>query len=135
MSVAAVFARGVVLGLASLLLAAVFGWSALAKLRDVPGTVESFRAMGLRRPLFLARVIPVVELGVGVWILLAPWVGASLAFAMLVGFTLVILSVIRSGVVVRCACFGATSAAPLGWGGVVRNLILMALSVVVALQA
>ena len=93
----AVFARGFLLGVLTLVLSAVFGWSAVAKLRDIASTTDSFAAMGVSRPLFAARIVPVLELIVCVWLLLAPWVGASLAFAMLIGFTLVIISVIRSG--------------------------------------
>jgi hypothetical protein len=32
-----------------------------------------------------------------------------------------------------CACFGALSRRPIGWGSVVRNLVLLALAVTAAL--
>lgn len=119
--------------LLALLVAVVFWISAAAKLRDRPGTARSFAEMGLVAPVALAWFIPVLELVSAFGLIVWPAVGAAVALALLVGFTVVILGVIRSGAVVSCACFGATASAPVGWRSVVRNVALIALATAVLL--
>jgi len=117
----------------ALVVAGVFWVSAAAKLRDRSGTARSFHELGLVSPVALAWLIPVLELLTAITLLVWPVGGAVVGLALLVGFTVVILGVIHSGATVSCACFGATASAPVGWGSVVRNAILIALLVAVAL--
>lgn len=117
----------------ALVVAAVFGVSAAAKLRDREGTARSFAELGLVAPVGLAGLIPVLELLTAVALIALPVVGAFLALGLLVAFTVVILGVIRSGATVSCACFGATSSSPVGWGSVVRNLLLVGLVTTIVL--
>ncbi len=56
---------------------------------------------------------------------------AALASALLVGFTVVIVSSLVRHRSVACHCFGSTSDRPVTWWAVVRNLVLLALAVVV----
>lgn len=108
--------------------ALVFSVSAATKLRDRPGTARSFAELGLVAPTELAWLVPVLEILTAIVLVVAPVAGAVIALGLLVAFTAVILGVIRSGAAVRCACFGATSVAPVGWGSVVRNLVLIGLA-------
>ena len=58
---------------------------------------------------------------------------AVAALVLLVGFTIAIVVRLRQGRHPQCACFGAWSSRPLGWGHVARNLVLMAVAIVAAL--
>jgi hypothetical protein len=123
---------------AATVLAAVFTWSALAKLVRRDETAEAFRSLGLRRPADLAVAVPVLELFVVLELIIMPLVGGYGALFLLVAFTVVLVGVIRRGVPVACACFGAVStrrAEPVSWRSLVRNGVLVALAVVVAIGA
>lgn len=118
---------------ASLVLAIALGWSAVAKLLDLPGTRVAFESLGLRRARQLALVVPIVESATAVLLVVAPRVGGSIALFLLVAFTVVLADVLRRGLVVRCACFGALTDAPVGRRDVVRNGLLIVLALIVAL--
>jgi hypothetical protein len=79
--------------------------------------------------------IPVLELVIGV--LLVVDVGrpvtAVVAAVLLTGFTAVLVRLLLDGQRPPCACFGALSRRPIGWGSVVRNGVLLALAIVAAL--
>lgn len=122
--------------LARALLAGVFTVSGLAKLRDRDGTAQAARDFGVPAPLsgFTARALPVVELLLAV--LLIPRGSARLA-ATSIGVLLVIFSIaiavsILSGRQTVCHCFGENSKEPVGWGSVLRNLVLLAVTAFVA---
>lgn len=123
----------------TVLLAVVFGVSAVGKLRDRAAFAGSLRALRLLSPRMVQPVAWLVPLGEGVvgLALLASltgtrWVGWSAnaaAFALLGVFTLTIINVLARGVQVRCNCFGrqGTNMNP---HHVVRNLCLMAVATV-----
>ena len=97
-------------------LAAGRGWSAQAAGLGVGGPV--------------AAVVPFVELVVGALLVVQlwrPWPAAA-ALAMLIAFTVLIAVHLRADRHPPCACFGAWSAKPLGWGHVGRNVVLLALA-------
>lgn len=81
--------------------------------------------------------LPLLELVLGA--LLVVDVGrpvtALLAAVLLTAFTAVIVRLLLDGRRPPCACFGALSRQPIGWGSVVRNAVLIGLAVVAALAS
>ncbi len=121
----------------AVVLAAVFAWAAAAKLRDRDGTASEFAAMGLPAPTAASVAVPVVELVVAVALVLGAAVGrpspaAFAAFALLVGFTVHLASIVRTGRPVACRCFGGASTEPVSGRSLVRNGVLLTLAAFVA---
>ena len=89
----------------------------------------------MRRPAWLARPVPVVELAVGAGLVtgLARRPLAWVAVALLVAFTVVVARALVAGRRPVCACFGAWSQRPIGRATLVRNGVLLVLAVVAAL--
>jgi uncharacterized membrane protein YphA (DoxX/SURF4 family) len=122
------------IGLASLLavaLALVLLAAAVAKLRSPSRTTQDFAALGLPAPRLLARVVPAVELTVAVVLIAAPGWGGVAAFGLLVLFTALLVSLVRSGQTISCSCFGAVSDEPVSWVEVTRNGILLTMAAAV----
>lgn len=109
-------------------LATTFAWAGAAKLGRPADAAAGFGSLGLRRPEALARVVPLVELALGVTLLAAPLVGAATALALLGCFSAVLVRALRRGVEVRCACFGSAGGPPLSWLELARNGLLGALA-------
>jgi len=119
-------------------LASMFAIAAAGKLgsRDGFGAfVASLREFGvpgaLSTPPFGALVIS-AELGAAVALVVAPAAGGALGAVLLAGFALGIAHVVSTGQTVRCRCFGA-GAAPVGRTHWIRNLVLAAIAVTVAI--
>ncbi len=110
---------------AALGLAIVLAWSGVAKLRGLASTISAFERIGLPKPGLLGRAVPVAELAVAGALLVAPRLGALAAIALLVAFTGVLLTIIRSGRSISCGCFGSTNAEPVGPADIVRNIGLL----------
>jgi len=91
------------------------------------------QAAGLGVPTPIAMVVPFVELVLGALLVsqIARQVLAACAAALLVAFTLLLIVRLRQGLRPPCACFGALSSKPIGWGNVVRNAVFLALAAVV----
>jgi hypothetical protein len=104
---------------AALVLAVVFAWSSLTKLITQPDMSE----LGL--PAGTANAVSLVEVIVAVALLLSSANGGLAALVVLAGFTTFLLRRVNRGA--SCACFG-TSAAPVTWLTIVRNLVLLALA-------
>lgn len=113
---------------AAVVLAAVFAVAGVAKLRDLRATLRDFERLGLPRPEVFARIVPLTELSVAALLLIVPAGGALAALATLAFFTTFLVSRLRAGVHVPCACFGAAGTAPLSAVEVVRNVGLMVLA-------
>jgi hypothetical protein len=108
----------------AVILAAVFGWAALAKaLRHRPTTV-AFAELGLPAPGVLATAVPAGEALVALTLLLRPAVGAALALAALAAFSLVIVRALGRGTAGGCGCFGSRRVEPVSPADVVRNGLL-----------
>ena len=107
-----------------LVVAAVFAWAGVAKLRSPKATARSFAALGV--PPTLGRVVPGIELALAVAIVIAPITGVA-ALVLLGAFTIVLMGADDG---VRCACFGSASSAPVSWVQVLRNGFLAAAAVV-----
>jgi uncharacterized membrane protein YphA (DoxX/SURF4 family) len=114
--------------LAALFLAGVLALAGVAKLRDRPGTVRSFRALGLPAP--LATAVPVVELLLAAGLVVLPGWSAAVALAVLAAFTTFLARAVRDGVAAPCNCFGSTGGAAVSAVELVRNLLLAAVAVV-----
>jgi uncharacterized membrane protein YphA (DoxX/SURF4 family) len=116
--------------LAVLLLAIVFGVAALAKLRDLDafqGVVEQYRLLpdALVGP--FVRVLPVVELGAALGLLLPTT--RTLAAATLVGLLVLFaaamaINLARGRSDIDCGCFIGVQKQRISWALVVRNLVL-----------
>jgi len=113
---------------AAVVLAALFATASIAKLRDLPATLEQFTALGLPRPGVFTRFVPLAELALVTLLLVVPAVGAIFALVTLAFFTTFLIGRLRAGVTAPCACFGATVSTPLSRLDIVRNLMLMALA-------
>jgi hypothetical protein len=115
-------------------LAAALLWAGAAKAVSRDATADAFGSLGLRWPGPLSVLVPAAEAGCAVALIVVPVGGATAALFLLVAFTAVLVSVIRRGVPVGCACFGAVSAdpdRPVAWGSVARNAGLIALALFV----
>ena len=117
---------------AALLLAAVFGWAGLAKLRTRDQTARTFRAFGLAAPDALAVGVPVTEVGLAVGLVVVPGWAALGALAVLAGFSTVLVRAMRAGVDVGCGCFGTAKREPVSFVELVRNGLLGAAAVAAA---
>lgn len=98
-----------VAGAAALVLAVVFAWAAIAKLRTPAETTSSFHGLGLPAAPGLARAVPFVELGVAVGLLAAPSLVGWVALPLLLAFSIVIARAVAAGSTVTCACFGTAA--------------------------
>lgn len=114
----------------AVLLAATFVVAAHFKSVDRVGVVESFDAMGLAAPEVLSRLVPLAEVFVAAILVAVPWVGSTLALALLAAFTLVLARLKASGQTIACRCFGAASAERISSAQLIRNGMLIAAAIV-----
>lgn len=116
---------------ASILLGVAFLIAGGSKLAAGPSWPE--QARGLGAPSVVIPVLPWFELVLGAVLVVqvAPEVAAVVALVTLAAFTALIVRRLVEGRHPPCACFGAWSATPLGWGHVARNVALIALGVIV----
>ena len=113
-------------------MAAVLLWAAVSKLRRPAQTASDFKQLGLPAPGIFARLVPFAEGATAFVLVGAPGWGGVVAFAMLTGFTALLISLVRSGRVVSCGCFGSSSAEPVSVVEIVRNGFLLVLAAVAA---
>lgn len=112
-------------------LALVFAWAALAKLRSPRRTAEGFAALHLPWPRALAWVVPGLELVTAAALVLRPAWGAPIAFALLAGFTVLLVDIIRRGIPAACYCFGSGGDRPVDRRTLYRNAILLGVALAV----
>ena len=94
-------------------IAGVLAIGGVAKLRDPEATVPMLRALGLPGSAVVARLLGLVELGVGVAAFLVGGRWLAVAVAVLFGaFALAVLRLRAGGEAVSCGCFGRSSAPP-----------------------
>ncbi len=115
---------------AAVMVAATFAVAAVSKLRDPAGTARGFADLGVPRPWRAARLVPGIEVGVALTLLLVPAVGAALATVVLVAFTVFLVDRLRSGVRAACSCFGGARRHPLTIADPLRNVLLVGLALV-----
>lgn len=115
--------------LCALLLAVAFVRAAAAKLARPDRTAAGFAALGLPRPGFLARAVPLLELAVAALLGALPRLGGVAAFTLLAAFTVVLARAVKAGVTTGCTCFGAVSTEPVSRRDLLRNGLLAAAAV------
>ena len=106
--------------------ASVFVVAAVAKLRSPEATREATVSLGVHAA--ASAFIAPGELAVAALLLLVPRAGAAAAVGLLVLFTVLLKRVLAEGRTVRCGCFGAGSAAPVTSSSLLRNVALIAAS-------
>jgi peroxiredoxin len=114
--------------IARLVLAAVFVVAAVAKLADQAGTRRVLSELRLPNAAtaFLALGIPLAEAAIAAALIpdaTAPS-GAIAAIALLAVFAVGITHALLNDRRPECNCFGSLHSKPLGWGMVVRNVVL-----------
>jgi len=119
---------------AACVLAVTFAISAGSKLRDWSSFPRAVSAFGVPGRLAVPAAVAVVVLEVASAVaLLAPgtWAigGAVTAAALLAAFTVGIIVNLTRGRHPPCNCFGQASQEPLSWRSVMRNAVLLALTV------
>ncbi|MGH1492230.1 MAG: MauE/DoxX family redox-associated membrane protein [Acidimicrobiales bacterium] len=114
----------------AIILAAIFAFAAVSKLLAPETTVSEFAELGVPSPALAAKVVPVLEIGAAVALLVSPPAGALAAVALLMAFTAVIVTVVRSGRSVACGCLGAMSRQPVSNATVARNVALIAMAAI-----
>jgi uncharacterized membrane protein YphA (DoxX/SURF4 family) len=120
---------GVVGVVASVAVGAMFVLAGASKLAIGPAWPEQARGFGA--PVWIARVVPWVELGLGAALvvqLARPWPAIG-AIAILLLFTALIVRHLLAGRRPDCACFGAWSSKPIGAGHLVRNSVFLGVAV------
>lgn len=119
---------------ASVLLGAVFVVAGVMKIAAPQQWRAQSAGLGVHR--LVATVVPFAELAVGA--LLIAQIGrramAAVALAMLLAFTAVLVVRLVQGRRPPCACFGALTTRPIGWGNVARNALFAALAAVIILR-
>lgn len=119
---------------ASGFLALVLVWAGASKLAYPAQVASGFSALGLPGGRLLARVVPVVELGLAVALLAAPVPGALGTLVLLALFSAMLARAVVRGVDAGCGCFGPGSyARRVSWQDLVRNAVLGGVAVVVLL--
>ena len=125
------------MGLSSALaVAAIFGWSACLKLRDLPlfrEQVADFRVVRYRLSRPLAIGVPVAELASAILLVVPPTrrLGALGALVLVCTFGYAMIRVMRSGRTTACACFGgASDLDTVGWPSLIRIAAVGCVSVV-----
>ena len=122
----------IVVLIARLLLALVFGIAGVAKLADRAGSRQAIVAFGLPAPLAapLATLLPLSELLVATALIptsTACW-GALGALGLLLFFVVGIGANLARGKRPECHCFGQLHFAPAGWKTLARNGVLAVLA-------
>ena len=118
---------------ASLVLGAVFIVSGVTKIAAPTQWRTQSADLGVPAP--IATALPFVELAVGALLVsqFARSFAAVIAGLLLFAFTILLVVRLAQGRRPPCACFGALTTKPIGWGNVVRNVVFLLLAGVVAL--
>src|SRR5690606_24145489 len=124
--------------IARLVLAATFGVAGIAKLLDLNGSREALKGFGvperLARPGGLALPIAEVVIAVALMTERFGWWGAVGAAVLLAIFLAAMARSMARGEAPDCHCFGQLHSEPVGWSTVVRNGVLLAISLFVVWQ-
>ncbi|MBO30717.1 MAG: hypothetical protein CL439_04825 [Acidimicrobiaceae bacterium] len=118
---------------AGYILGGVFLVAGLSKLRSPLETRRSLRDLGFPFPKETSIILPLVELLTPILLFVDPATGGPCAVALLVAFTVLILSRLVNGNTSGCGCFGAWSTRPLSYWDVARNTVFIVLGAVATL--
>lgn len=106
--------------------AGVFLVAAVSKLRSPTATRDATEGLGV--PGWVGSLLAPVEFAVASLLLAVPRVGSAAAASLFVLFTVLLRRALLSGRTVRCGCFGAGSTAPVTSVSLMRNVALIAAS-------
>ena len=118
---------------AGYILGGVFLVAGLSKLRSPLETRRSLRDLGFPFPKETSIILPLVELLTAILLIVDPATGGPCAVALLVAFTVLILSRLMNGNTSGCGCFGAWSTRPLSYWDVARNTVFIVLGAIATL--
>jgi peroxiredoxin len=128
----------VTLLIARLVLAVAFAVAGAAKLADLAGSRRALEEFGIPRALAvpLGALLPIIEIAVAAALIpiASGWWVAVAALVLLVVFTGGVAINLLSGRRPDCHCFGQLYSAPIGWGTLVRNGVMIALAAFVVAQ-
>lgn len=108
--------------------------TAAGKLLDVPGfarVLQTYHAFPDGALLPIALAVPLVELGLALWLFLGRALPAAAAVSVVLHFFYAFwsaVSVLRGLKLSNCGCFGVYWPRPLGWSTVFEDLVLAAAS-------
>src|SRR5688572_2123271 len=106
----------IILLLVRLFLFGVFVFAWIGKLLDLEGSEKAVKGFGIPEPLAkpVSRFLPVVEIVIGVLLLFVgtAWIGAVLAFLLLLVFIGGMAVQLAQGNAPDCHCFGRSTANP-----------------------
>ena len=118
---------------AGYILGGVFLVAGLSKLRSPLETRRSLRDLGFPFPKETSIILPLVELLTAILLIVDPATGGPCAVALLVAFTVLIVSRLVNGNTSGCGCFGAWSTRPLSYWDVARNTGFIVLGAIATL--
>ena len=112
---------------------AVLIFSATQKVTDWRGWITHSAQLGVPRS--VATVVAPLEGLIGVALVSQLWSRLVLvvSLAMLLAFTILIVSLLARGRHPACACFGAARSRPISWWTVVRNVVFITVNVIALL--
>ena len=115
------------------IIGAIFIFSSTQKLIDRRGWVTQAAQLGV--PQSIASLVAPLEGLVGVVLIAQTWPAVALiaSLALLVAFTMLLVSLLVRGMHPPCACFGAARARPISWWTVMRNALFIALNLIALL--
>lgn len=112
--------------------------ASLAKLANLREFRASLGRLGIRGRFgqWLTFAVPTVEIliAIGLLVPFSARTAACAAAALLVIFSAVLGKNIRLGNRPTCRCFGQLTAGKIGWGSVVRNVVLAIIGIAIAIQ-
>lgn len=129
----------IVIDVATGLIILILVWSGVAKLRTSHLTLKAMKGLGapdfLQRR-WIARLVPVFELALGLVLLCAPgvlrFISTLVTMALFVVFTFYVWRAVSRGVEVACECFGSASHTPVDRLTVARNVLLVIVALIAA---
>lgn len=118
---------------AAVILGAIFLAAGVSKIAAAPQWRSQSADLGV--PALLAVTVPFMEIVIGALLVaqIARRQVALVAAALLMAFTVLLAVRLLQGRRPPCACFGAWTTKPIGWGDVARNLAFLVLATVLAL--
>lgn len=111
----------------------MFIYGSLPKIRqpyDFLSSVYSYELAGPKLGMFVAMTLPWLELLVGICLIGGVFVGGALlvAIGLAAMFTFVLGSALYHGLDITCGCFGAGASDIIGYGTLIRAIIILLVS-------
>lgn len=124
---------------AQIVIGALFGIAAIAKLADLPAfaqQVHNFRILPVAVENLAAMILPWIELTASLSLVLGirPRSGGVVAAVLMGLFTVAVASAMARGLDFECGCFGTSDATRVGWEKLLVNLGETALAVIASLR-